>query len=65
MTQYATITLTHCFCVGVPGNEIGDSGATELVEGLKEMRNLDKLWLDSEFCMVDISRCDGIGMEVL
>ena len=53
------------FCVDVPENQIGASGATALVEVLKEMRNLEKLDLDGEFCVVDISRCDGIGMEVL
>ena len=49
----------------VPDNEIGASGATALVEGLKEMRNIEKLSLAGEFCTVGISRCDAIGMEVL
>ena len=31
-----------------PGNRIGDDGATALVEGLKEMRKLEKLDLGSE-----------------
>ena len=65
MTQYGAITLTDWFCVDVPDNRIGASGATALVEGLKEMRNLETLYLHSEFCMVVISRCDGVGMEVL
>ena len=53
------------FRVDVPDNEIGDSGATALVEALKEMRNIEKLYLHGEFCTVAISRCDAIGMEVL
>ena len=43
----------------VPDNEIGDSGATALVEALKEMRNLEELNLDSEFWAFVISRCDA------
>ena len=65
MAQYATITLTHCFCMDVPGNRIGDSGAKALVEGLKVMRNLKELDLFGEFCTVVISRCDGIDMVVM
>ena len=53
------------FCVDVPVNIIGDSGATALVEALKEMRNLEKLDLCSEFWAVVISRCDAMGIEVL
>ena len=34
------------------GNEIGADGATALVEGLKELKNLEKLNLASEFWMV-------------
>ena len=49
----------------VPGNKIGDSGATALVEGLKEMRDLKELSLLGEFCTVAIGRCDVIGIEVL
>ena len=60
MNQYGAITLTDSFCVDVPGNLIGASGATALVEGLKEMRNLKQLTLTCEFCTVVISRCDGI-----
>ena len=33
-------------------NKIGDDGATALVEGLKELKNLKELNLYSEFCMV-------------
>ena len=47
------------FCVDVPDNEIGDSGATALVEALKEMRNLEKLYFYSEFWAFVISRCDA------
>ena len=43
----------------VSDNEIGDSGATALVEALKEMRNLEELNLDSEFWAFVISRCDA------
>ena len=43
----------------VPGNEIGDSGATALVEALKETRNLKELYLYSEFWAFVISRCDA------
>ena len=40
-------------------NKIGASGATALVEALKEMRNLEKLNLEGEFWAVVISRCDA------
>ena len=43
----------------VAGNEIGDSGATALVEALKETRNLEELNLAGEFWAVVISRCDA------
>ena len=33
-------------------NDIGDDGATALVEGLKELKNLEKLDLECEFWMV-------------
>ena len=33
-------------------NNIGADGATALVEGLKELKNLEKLNLRCEFCMV-------------
>ena len=62
ITQYGAITLTDWFCVDVPDNRIGASGATALVEGLKEMRNLETLILECEFCTVVISGCDGIVM---
>ena len=62
ITQYGATTLTDWFCVDVPGNQIGDSGATALVEGLKEMRNLKQLILECEFCTFVISSCGGIVM---
>ena len=62
ITQYGAIALTDWFCVDVPGNRIGDAGATALVDGLKVMRNLKQLNLSGEFCTVVISRCDGIVM---
>ena len=40
-------------------NQIGDSGATALVEALKEMRNLKELNLSGEFWAFVISRCDA------
>ena len=40
-------------------NGIGDSGATALVEALKEMRNLKNLHLRCEFWAFVISRCDA------
>ena len=43
----------------VSDNKIGDSGATALVEALKEMRNLKNLNLFCEFWAVVISRCDA------
>ena len=43
----------------VSDNEIGDSGATALVEALKETRNLEKLYLRGEFWAFVISRCDA------
>ena len=43
----------------VPGNEIGDSGATALVEALKETRNLKEFDLGGEFWAFVISRCDA------
>ena len=59
ITHYRAITPTHCFCVDVAGNQMGVSGATALVEALKEMRNLEKLNLGSEFWAFVISRCDA------
>ena len=47
------------FCVDVSDNDIGDSGATALVEALKETRNLKKLNLRGEFWAFVISRCDA------
>ena len=43
----------------VPDNDIGASGATALVEALKETRNLKKLNLGGEFWAFVISRCDA------
>ena len=43
----------------VPENEIGASGATALVEALKETRKLEKLYLYGEFWAFVISRCDA------
>ena len=43
----------------VPDNKIGDSGATALVEALKETRNLKELNLYREFWAFVISRCDA------
>ena len=43
----------------VADNEIGASGATALVEALKEMRNLKELNLGGEFWAFVISRCDA------
>ena len=37
-----------------PGNQIGAAGAAALVEGLKQMTNLETLNLKSECCMVGI-----------
>ena len=37
------------FRVDVPDNQIGAAGATALVEGLKEMRELKELNLEGEF----------------
>ena len=51
--------------MNIAGNEIGDSGATALVEALKEMRNLKELYLYGEFWAVVIPRCDAMGIEVL
>ena len=53
------------FRVDVPGNQIGDAGATALVEALKAMRKLEKLDLRCEFWVVAISRCDDSGTEVV
>ena len=43
----------------VPDNKIGDSGATALVEALKETRKLKGLNLGGEFWAFVISRCDA------
>ena len=44
-----------CFacCVAAPGNEIGAAGAGALAEGLKEMTNLENLYLGGSFHMDD------------
>ena len=39
-----------------PANEIGAAGATALVEGLKEVKNIKELHLAGEFWMVGIPR---------
>ena len=39
-----------------PDNNIGDAGAAALVEGLKEMKSMEKLDLGSEFLMVGVAR---------
>ena len=39
-----------------PDNQIGDPGATALVEAFKKMPNLKELHLEREFWMVDIPR---------
>ena len=49
-------SMTQLFCVGAPDNDIGDPGATALVEAFKEMPNLKELKLSSEFWIVDIPR---------
>ena len=43
----------------VSDNDIGASGATALVEALKETQNLEELYLGGEFWAVVISRCDA------
>ena len=53
------------FRVDVPANEIGDAGATALVEALKEMRELKTLDLSSEFWAGVICRCGDGGTEVV
>ena len=53
------------FRVDVPGNRIGDAGATALVEGLKEMRELKTLDLGGKFWVVVISPCGDRGTEVV
>ena len=40
------------FCTRATDNEIGDDGATALVEGLKELKNLKELNLRCEFWMI-------------
>ena len=53
------------FRVDVPDNGIGAAGATALVEGLKEMREMKTLNLESEFWVVVISRCGDSGTEMV
>ena len=43
-----------------PANAIGDAGAVALVEGLKEMKSMEKLNLYSEFLMVGVARSLGV-----
>ena len=44
------------FCVNETDNQIGDAGATALVEALKETKNLQELNLEGEFWMVGVAR---------
>ena len=53
------------FRVDVPGNKIGASGATALVEGIKEMRELNTLDLSGEFWVFAILGCGDRGTEVV
>ena len=46
------LSITQLFCTRATDNKIGDDGATALVEGLKELKNLEKLNLEGEFWMV-------------
>ena len=50
------LSITQLFCVDEPVNRIGAAGASALVEGLKEMKGLKKLYLGGEFWMVGIAR---------
>ena len=43
-----------------PDNQIGDAGAAALVEGLKAMKSIEELNLDSEFLMVGVARSLGV-----
>ena len=43
-----------------PDNKIGDAGAVALVEGLKELKSMEKLNLYSEFLMVGVARSLGV-----
>ena len=43
-----------------PDNQIGDAGAAALVDGLKEMKSIEKLYLNSEFLMVGVARSLGV-----
>ena len=49
-------SITQLYCVGAPENQIGDPGATALVEAFKKMPNLTQLNLESELCIVDVPR---------
>ena len=53
------------FRVDVPDNEIGAAGATALVEGIKEMRELNTLDLSGEFWVFFILDCCDRGTEVV
>ena len=46
------LSITQLFCTRATDNNIGADGATALVEGLKELKKLEKLDLRSEFWMV-------------
>ena len=53
------------FRVDVPGNQIGAAGATALVEGIKEMRELKTLNLGCEFGVSVTFDCCDRGTEVV
>ena len=46
------LSITQLFCTRATDNDIGADGATALVEGLKELKNLETLNLRGEFWMV-------------
>ena len=46
------LSITQLFCTRATATEIGADGATALVEGLKELKNLKELDLRGEFWMV-------------
>ena len=46
------LSITQLFCTRATDNKIGADGATALVEGLKESKNLKELDLAGEFWMV-------------
>ena len=46
------LSITQLFCTRATDNNIGADGATALVEGLKELKKLEKLNLGGEFWMI-------------